>query len=129
VLDPDLVDVRGAVLADGDDATILATGSEVEVALQARDLLAADGISARVVSLPCWDLFRERPDDERVAILPPDRPTIAVEAASPMGWHEFADDVVAMTTFGASGKAADLYEHFGITPSAVAARVRALLHR
>jgi transketolase len=46
-----------------------------------------------------------------------------------MGWREFADDVVAMTTFGASGKAADLYEHFGITPPAVAARVRALLHR
>ncbi|MCU1609904.1 MAG: transketolase, partial [Pseudonocardiales bacterium] len=129
VLDPDLVDVRGAVVADGDDATIVATGSEVEVALQARDLLAADGIGARVVSLPCWDLFRERPDDERVAILPPDRPTVAVEAASPMGWREFADDVVAMTTFGASGKAADLYEHFGITPPAVAARVRALLHR
>jgi transketolase len=121
--------VRGAVVADGDDATIVATGSEVEVALQARDLLAADDIGARVVSLPCWDLFRERPDDERVAILPPDRPTVAVEAASPMGWREFADDVVAMTTFGASGKAADLYEHFGITPPAVAARVRALLHR
>jgi transketolase len=129
VLDPDLVDVRGAVVADGDDATIVATGSEVEVALQARDLLAADGIGARVVSLPCWDLFRERPDDERVTILPPGRPTVAVEAASPMGWREFADDVVAMTTFGASGKAADLYEHFGITPPAVAARVRALLHR
>src|SRR5947209_6304325 len=75
VLDPDLVDVRGAVVADGDDATIVATGSEVEVALQARDLLAADGIGARVVSLPCWDLFRERPDDERVTILPPARPT------------------------------------------------------
>jgi transketolase len=129
VLDPDLVDVRGAVVADGDDATIVATGSEVEVALEARDLLAADGIGARVVSLPCWDLFRERPDNERMAILPPGRPTVAAEAASPMGWREFADDVVAMTTFGASGKAADLYEHFGITPAAVAARVRALLDR
>ena len=52
-----------------------------------------------------------------------------VETASPLGWREFADVVVAMTTFGASGKAADLYEHFGITPAAVATRVRVLLDR
>ncbi|MGH3795917.1 MAG: transketolase [Pseudonocardiaceae bacterium] len=124
VLDPTKVDVRGAVLANGDDAAIVATGSEVTIALAARELLLEDGVQARVVSLPSFELFRERADDERRRILPPDLPTVAVEAASPFGWSEFADHVIGMTTFGASAKAADLFPHFGITPDAVAQAVR-----
>ncbi|MGH6944787.1 MAG: transketolase, partial [Geminicoccaceae bacterium] len=98
ILDPKLLDVgKGAtIVAEGDDATIVATGSEVEVALGARALLARKGIAARVVSMPSMELFRERPADEQEAVLPYDVPVVAVEAASPFGWHEFADDVVGL---------------------------------
>jgi transketolase len=129
ILDPRLVDVgRGAaILADGDEATIVATGSEVEVALAARDLLVAKSIAARVVSMPSMELFRERPVEEQEKILPYDVPVVAVEAASPFGWHEFADDVVGLSRFGASAPAPILYEKLGITAEAVAARVLELL--
>ncbi len=108
---------------------IVATGSEVEIALAARDLLAADGVAVRVVSLPSWELFRARPPAEREAILPRGLPTVAVEAAAELGWTEFAQAFVGMHTFGASAPAPDLYVQFGITPEAVAAAVRELLAR
>ena len=131
VLDPAVLDVsKGATaVAPGDDAAIVATGSEVEVALGARDLLAAKGIAARVVSMPCMEIFRARPSAERADVLPPDLPTVAVEAASPFGWHEFADDVVGLTRFGASAPAETLYEKLGITAEAVAGRVARLMGR
>ncbi len=129
VLDPDGVDMTGRVVADGADAVLVATGSEVAVALAARELLAADGVRARVVSLPSWELFRSRPAAERHALLPPDVPAVAVEAASSQGWCEFADEVVGLDRFGASGAAEALYEHLGVTPEATAARVRELLER
>ena len=127
VLEPDVVDVRGGVVAPGDDCALVATGSEVEIALAARDLLAANGVHARVVSLPSFELFFERPAAEREAVLPPGMPRVAVEAASTFGWAGIADAVVGMTTFGASGKAVDLYPHFGITARAVADAALALL--
>jgi len=130
VLDPDVVDINGAVIAGGDPgetAAIVATGSEVEIALAARDLLAADGIAARVVSLPSWELFKARPPAERAAVLPPELPTVAVEAAAELGWSAFAQGFVGMHSFGASAPAPELYAHFGITPAAVAAAVRELL--
>jgi transketolase len=129
VLDPKLLDVgKGAtIVAEGDDATIVATGSEVEVALGARDLLARKGIAARVVSMPSMELFRERPADEQEEVLPYDVPVVAVEAASPFGWHEFADDVVGLTRFGASAPAPVLYQELGITADVVAERVAELL--
>jgi transketolase len=129
VLDPDVVDVAGAIVAPGDDAAIIATGSEVEVALGAARLLAGDGIGARVVSLASFELFFERPPAERDAILPPGIPRVAVEAASPFGWSALASAFVGMTTFGKSGKGPDLYRFFGITPEAVAAEVRKVLGR
>lgn len=130
-LDAKLVDVgQGAtVVADGGDAAIIATGSEVELALAARDLLAGKGIDARVVSMPCVEIFRDRPAADRGAVLPPDMPTLAVEAAAPMGWYEFADDVVGLTRFGASAPARILYEKLGITPEVVAERVTRLLEK
>jgi transketolase len=127
VLDPDVVDVHGAVVAPGDDIALLATGSEVEVALGARERLASQGIAARVVSLASFELFLDRPQAERDTVLPPGIPRVAVEAASPFGWCVLADTVVGMESFGASGKAEDLYPHFGITPERVAAQASHVL--
>ncbi len=131
ILDPALLDVsRGAtVVAPGDDAAIVASGSEVEVALGARELLAKTGIAARVVSMSCMEIFRARSSAERAEVLPPGLPTVAVEAASPFGWHEFADDVVGLTRFGASAPAPILYQKLGITAEAVAERVTKALGR
>jgi transketolase len=131
ILDPAVLDVsRGAtVVAPGDDAVIVASGSEVEVALGARELLAKKGIAARVVSMPCMEIFRARPPAERAEVLPPELPTVAVEAASPFGWHEFADDVVGLTRFGASAPGPIVFQKLGITAEAVADRVTKLLGR
>jgi transketolase len=129
VLDPAVLDVsRGAtVVAAGDAAAIVATGSEVEVALGARELLAKKGIAARVVSMPCMEIFRARPSAERAKVLPQELPTVAVEAAAPLGWHEFADDVVGLTRFGASAPGPTVFKELGITAEAVAGRVARLL--
>jgi transketolase len=129
VLDPDVVDVHGAVLEPGDDCALIATGSEVEIALAARQLLAETGVHARVVSLPSFELFFERPAAERDIVLPPGMPRVAVEAASTFGWAGIVDRVVGMTTFGASGRAVDLYPHFGITAQAVADAAREIVNR
>ncbi len=126
VLPSDDPDMAGRIVAAGSDVVLVATGSEVTIALEVRDLLAAEGVAARVVSLPSWELFRARPAAERHQLLPPGVPTVAVEAASPQGWCEFADEVVAIDRFGASGAADALYAHLGITAAAVTARVRAL---
>ncbi len=111
-------------------ATILATGSEVSIALAARDLLQREGIGAAVVSLPCWQLFDAQPEAYRRRVLGRSRGRVAVEAASPFGWERYvgsADAVVGMRSFGASAPAADLYRHFGITAEAVAAAAKARL--
>jgi transketolase len=131
ILDPAVLDVsRGAtVVAPGDDAAIVASGSEVEVALGARELLAQKGIAARVVSMPCMEIFRARSRAEQAEVLPPDLPTVAVEAASPFGWHEFADEVVGLTRFGASAPGPILFQKLGITAEAVAVRVMQVLGR
>jgi transketolase len=122
---------RGAyVLAECDGprrATILATGSEVSLAMAARDRLAGEGIAVAVVSMPCWELFERQDETYRRAVLG-DAPRIAVEAASPFGWERYVGEggaVVGMTGFGASAPAEDLYRHFGITAERVAATVRA----
>jgi len=128
-LDAKLVDVsKGAtVVAPGDAAAIVASGSEVEIALAARELLAKDGKSVRVVSMPCMEICRARAAAERAAVLPPDLPTVAVEAAAPTSWWEFADDVVGLTRFGASAPAEIVYQKLGITAEAVAEKVSRLL--
>jgi len=131
VLDPALVDVdAGAtVVAAGDDVTIVATGTEVEVALAARSELGSTGISARVVSMPSWDRYRRRSADQRQAIIPPTVPSLSVEAAATQGWLEFVDDAIGLDHFGASAAAGTLYENYGLTGDAVAARARALITR
>ena len=129
---------RGAyVLADADsgppDLVLLATGSEVSLALAARDLLAERGAQARVVSMPSWEIFEEQPQAYRDEVLPPAvRARLAIEAASPQGWHKYVGDrgdIIGMDRFGASAPAKVLFEQFGFTPEAVAARAAALLER
>jgi transketolase len=111
------------------DVTILATGSEVGVAMEARDRLAKDGIEAAVVSMPCWELFAGQPVAYREAVLGA-APRVAVEAAVEFGWERWLGDkgaFIGMQGFGASAPAGKLYEHFGITPANVADAARKLL--
>lgn len=118
--------------ADGKrDVTILATGSEVGLAVEAKAQLADSGINAAVVSMPSWELFQAQPKAYRDEVLG-SAPRVAVEAASPFGWArhvESEDDVVGMTSFGASAPGPDVYEHFNITVAAVAEKARAKLGR
>ena len=109
------------------EVTILATGSEVEIAVAAAEKLAGEGVKAAVVSLPCWELFAKQPKAYRDTVLG-QAPRIAVEAASPFGWTRFVedeDDVIGMTGFGASAPGGDLYKHFGITAEKVAEMAKA----
>ncbi|QGM96747.1 transketolase [Methylocystis parvus] len=111
------------------DVTILATGSEVEIALAGADALAAKGIKAAVVSMPCWELFEAQPADYRAKVLGTS-PRIGVEAAARFGWDRWLGEnsvFIGMTSFGASAPAAELYRHFGITAEAVADAAIALV--
>ena len=103
------------------DVTLLATGSEVEIAFKAADLLAARGVDAAVVSMPCWELFERQSAEYRRAVLGT-APRVAVEAAARLGWDRWTGDrgrFVGMEGFGASAPAPELYQHFNITPEAV----------
>ncbi len=116
------------IAADGQArASLLATGSEVAVAVAAREMLQADGIPTRVVSMPCWETFAEQSAERQAEILGAGTIRVAVEAASPMGWARWGVDeseMIAMRSFGASAPAKDLFAHFGITPEAVANAVK-----
>ncbi len=106
------------------DVILLATGSEVSLALAAREELATEGIGARVVSMPCWELFDRQPQAYRDDVLPPAvKARVAVEQASTLGWDRYVGDggaIVGMHTFGASAPLKMLIEKFGFTPDAVA---------
>ena len=124
---------RGAyVLAEADGprrVTLLATGSEVSVAMAARDALARDHIGAAVVSMPCWELFEQAPKEYRDAVLGT-APRVAVEAAVQFGWERWLGPrgaFIGMTGFGASAPGEALYPHFGITAERVAEVARSLL--
>ena len=120
----------GYIAADAEGerkATILATGSEVEIALAARDALQADGIGTAVVSMPCQELFDAQDDAYRFEVLGPGSTRVAVEAAVRLGWDRYIGlngGFVGMDSFGASAPAGQLYEHFGITAAAVEAAIR-----
>jgi transketolase len=103
--------------------TLLATGSEVSMALDARKLLAETGVAAAVVSMPCWELFDQQPKEYRAAVLGEGCVRVAVEALGTFGWDKYVGldgAVIGMHGFGASAPADKLYEHFGITARAVA---------
>ena len=107
---------------------LIATGSEVGLALAAREELAGEGIGARVVSMPCWELFDRQPQEYRDAVLPPDvRARVAIEQASTLGWHRYVGDggaIVGMHTFGASAPLKMLQQKFGFTPDVVSRLAR-----
>ena len=117
--------------AETPSVVLLATGSECAIADEARQMLEADGVPTRLVSLPCWALFDQQEHDYRESVLGADDAVrIAVEAASPFGWERYvgpAGAVVGMRGFGASAPAKDLYAHFGITADAVVAAAKARL--
>jgi transketolase len=103
------------------DVTLLATGSEVEIAMNAAAQLAEQGVQAAVVSMPCWELFEQQDAATQQAILG-SAPRIGIEAAVRMGWDRWIGSdgtFIGMQSFGASGPAEKLYEHFGITPAAI----------
>jgi len=118
----------GYVLADGTDAIIIATGSEVAVALAARDELAKHHVSARVVSMPCWELFDEQPESYRESVLPPaQHRRVSIEAGVTFGWREYIGDrgiAIGIDRYGASAPGEVVLEKLGITAAAVVEAVQ-----
>jgi transketolase len=122
----------GYVAADAPNAkvTLMATGSEVEVAFKARDLLAAEGIAARVVSMPCWELFEQQSATYRESVLGPGTVKVAIEAGLRFGWDRYIGrdgEFVGMSGFGASGPAKEVYKHFAITAEHAAEAAKSAL--
>ncbi len=115
---------KGAYLVsepDGDaQVTLVGTGSEVQLASGARDLLAEDGIGARVVSMPSWELFNSQDDSYRESVFPAGVPVVSVEAGVAQGWQQFAGSSVSIERFGASAPAEEVFQKLGITAEAVA---------
>ncbi|GAB4408168.1 MAG: transketolase [Anaerolineae bacterium] len=127
---------RGAyVLSDAPegrvDVLLIATGSEVHLALEAQKLLAAEGIGARVVSMPCWERFAKQPQEYRDSVLPPQvKARVAVEAGVTTGWQKWVGlegEIVGVDRFGASAPYKVIYEQFGLTAQRIAERARALV--
>ncbi len=107
--------------------TLLASGSEVQIAVDAQKMLKEEGISAAVVSVPCWELFDQQPPHYRDEVLGPGTLHIAIEAASPFGWERWVESgggFIGMRSFGASAPAKDLYKDFKITAEAVVEAVK-----
>jgi transketolase len=119
------------VAAEGSRRVVLvATGSEVELAVSARAQLEAQGIGADVVSMPCWSRFDAQPADYRRDVLPKDALIVSIEAGTTMGWERYTglDGLrFGIDRFGASGPAPKLYEYFGLTADAIATKVAAAL--
>ena len=124
------------VLAEGKggagkrQVTLMATGSEVEIAIKARNLLQSDNVSTAVVSMPCWELFDAQSVAYRTKVLGKKTVKIGIEAALRFGWDKYLgpdDGFVGMSGFGASAPATRLYEHFGITAENVVAEAKARL--
>ncbi|MEO5680324.1 MAG: transketolase, partial [Acidimicrobiales bacterium] len=121
---------RGAyVLREDDEAdlTLIGTGSEVHLCLEAVPLLAERGLRARVVSMPSWELFEEATDAEKEDVLPSDLPALAVEAAASFGWERWAEAVVAIDRFGASGPGDEVMASLGFTAERVAEEAESLI--
>ncbi len=116
----------------GAELTLIATGSEVALVLEAREALAADGIGARVISMPSWELFDEQDESYRRKVLPPGIMALAVEAGIAQGWHRYVGDsgaVVSVESFGVSAPGSQALARAGFTVENVVAKSRALLDR
>lgn len=122
----------GYVLREAEDvprAQIVATGSEVGLALGAAERLAGEGVAVRVVSLPCWELFSAQPAPYRESTLRADLPTVAVEAASPLGWERWANLTIGVDRFGASAPGPVVLREYGFTEERIVEAVRSVLAR
>ena len=140
VLDPKQFSVntgvaKGAyVLVDhpNPDLVLIATGSEVQLALQAAQVLAKSGTQARVVSMPSWELFARQPADYRDSVLPLNIPTLAIEAGATLGWYKWvgrSGDIIGLDHFGASAPGEVVMEKLGFNVDNVVNRATRLLHR
>ena len=109
-------------------ATIIATGSEVSIAVEAQKKLLEDNIDVAVVSMPCMELFEEQSLHYQMDILG-NKPIISIEAAATFGWNRFAQRTIGIDTFGASGPANELYEHFGLTSENLVKEVKQLIKK
>jgi transketolase len=100
---------------ESEDLTIVSAGSEVSIALEAASKLKSQGVKTRVVSLPCWLVFDQQPQDYRLSVLRSGAPILSLEALSTAGWAKYSHEQWGLTTFGASGPYKQVYEKFGIT--------------
>ena len=121
----------GYVLRERPDAriTMLATGSEVAICLEASEILAREGVMTRVVALPCWTCFEEQPAEYRADVLRRTIPSVALEAGATLGWYRYADEAIGIDTFGLSAPGAYVYEYFNITAQSVVSHVQDQLER
>ncbi|MCW3038613.1 MAG: tkt [Solirubrobacterales bacterium] len=108
-------------------AVIVGTGGELHTALEAADLLAADGLQVQVVSMPSWELYDVQDDSYKQTVLPLGVPKVSIEAAIAMGWSQYVDASVSIERFGASAEGTEVLERFGITAAAAAAKVKELI--
>ncbi|CAN5431764.1 transketolase [soil metagenome] len=122
-----LAEPEGGNEAGGAEVVLVASGSEVSVAVQAQKILGSEQIRARVVSMPSWELFASQPKAYRDSVLPPELPKVSVEAGTAMGWSQWVDASVAIDRFGESGPGGDVLEHLGITAERTASVARELL--
>lgn len=121
----------GYTISDYDetpDVLLISTGAEVELCVGAQDLLAQEGIKARIVSMPCFEEFEQQTEEYRAHVLPPEvKARVCIEAASPYSWYKYAGsygEVIAMHTFGKCGKYNQLFEHFGFTKENIAEKAK-----
>jgi transketolase len=112
---------------------LIGTGSEISLCVQAYERLIAEGVRARLVSMPCWELFDEQDDAYRDSVLPPGvTARIAVETGVRQGWDKYlgpGGGFIGMSGFGASAPASALFKHFGFTPENIVAQAKLLLTR
>ena len=124
------VEVSLAASEGRPDLVLIATGSKVSLALDARLQLAAEGIAARVVSMPSWELFDAQPDGYRAAVLPDGVPRLAIEAGVTLAWARYVGlegDTLGLDRYGASGPYKVLFQQLGFTAEEVVARAKALV--
>ncbi len=122
-------EATGDIDGGAPDLVLVGTGSEVSVCVSAREGLVAEGLTVRVVSFPCWELFDEQTEAYREAVLPPGVPKLAVEAGATLGWERYVDDAVGIDRFGASAPGPIVLDQLGINPDHVVAHATALFQR
>ncbi|CAG8469165.1 13581_t:CDS:10 [Acaulospora colombiana] len=119
--------LRGAYVlqeVEGAHITLTGSGSEVSIAVDAAKLLAAEGIKARIVSFPSFELFEEQDLEYQLSVFPDGIPVLSVEALSSFGWSRYAHAIIGMTTFGSSGPYKDIYKKYGFTPDNIADKAK-----